>query len=524
MYNALIVDDEKMIRNGIRVIIPWAKIGIGEVFMAADGTEALAIVEEKRPDILLTDIRMADMNGLMLIEKIRETNSDMRILVLTGYDSFEYAQRCLRLQVQDFILKPVDEDALTEALRRQVDALKAKVEESQKHRLMMRFQSVQDQNRLEQTMRGAVCGRLHDGALARLLQDYDYRADRQMQAVLVLPSLAPEQRGDSELFLALSIKELCFDMFDSRRQGITFEDDCGRIVVAAFVHNEFDEVLERVEQLSRLVENECGCTVRAVLGSVAAGIADLASSYREAVSFSDRVPAQSGEIFQTGCGGRRLKLFNEVLGEIRQAICSNTGDAEKMARSFSAFEAATLSYNLSNSYVRRCCFDIAAGAYYAHIAATDNSVDNRLNALLTSLQGCSREEACGITGTFIGQLADSGRQSTHEIVSTSIQYIRDHLSEDLSVSKIAKQLYVNANYLSRLFKKTTGEGCNEYIVRKRVEKAQSLLQTTNLKTGKIASLVGYRDANYFSLAFKKYSGMSPTAYREKAQGEMAQSG
>ena len=108
-------------------------------------------------------------------------------------------------------------------------------------------------------------------------------------------------------------------------------------------------------------------------------------------------------------------------------------------------------------------------------------------------------------------------ENVHHIITEAKYYIEKHLTEDLSVSSIAASLYITPNYFSRLFKRVTKEGCNEYIVRKRIEKAKSLLQTTSLKTGKIAMMVGYRDTNYFSLAFKKQTGKSPTKYREEMQ-------
>ena len=109
-------------------------------------------------------------------------------------------------------------------------------------------------------------------------------------------------------------------------------------------------------------------------------------------------------------------------------------------------------------------------------------------------------------------------KNVHDIITKAKHYIDEHLAEDLSVSSIAASLYITPNYFSRLFKRVMKEGCNEYIVRKRIEKAKSLLETTSLKTGKIAMMVGYRDTNYFSLAFKKHTGKSPTKYREEVQG------
>lgn len=120
---ALIVDDEKMIRIGIQKVIRWEEIGIEQVFTAASGKEAYEIVEEEKPEIMVTDINMAEMSGLDLIELVKSIVPEMRIIVLTGYDRFEYARQCLRLSVQEFLLKPIDEEVLTQTLKKQVQYL-----------------------------------------------------------------------------------------------------------------------------------------------------------------------------------------------------------------------------------------------------------------------------------------------------------------------------------------------------------------------------------------------------------------
>ena len=142
----------------------------------------------------------------------------------------------------------------------------------------------------------------------------------------------------------------------------------------------------------------------------------------------------------------------------------------------------------------------------------------KLDALAKGLMSASKEEACEVTRMFISQLLGQGEENVHDIITKAKHYIDEHLAEDLSVSSIAASLYITPNYFSRLFKRVMKEGCNEYSVRKRIEKAKSLLETTSLKTGKIAMMVGYRDTNYFSLAFKKHTGKSPTKYREEVQG------
>ena len=159
MYRVLIVDDEKMIRMGIRKVIQWEKLGVEQVFTAASAREALQILEEQGPQIMITDIQMSEMSGLELIEEARKRQPELRVLVLTGYDSFEYARQSLRLKVQDFFLKPVDETDLSDAIEGQIRSLERKKAEAQSSLLAQRTRGVAEQMRLEAQMR--EIGRAH---------------------------------------------------------------------------------------------------------------------------------------------------------------------------------------------------------------------------------------------------------------------------------------------------------------------------------------------------------------------------
>ena len=138
-----------------------------------------------------------------------------------------------------------------------------------------------------------------------------------------------------------------------------------------------------------------------------------------------------------------------------------------------------------------------------------------LEMFLISIKNAEKDDMFLLTRDFIERLLNQEGQMEEGIVSQAKAYIHEHLTENISVASIASELYVTPNYFSRLFKSVTGEGCNDYIVRKRIEKAQNMLVSTNMKAGKIAVIVGYNDANYFSLAFKKHTGYSPTQYRER---------
>lgn len=515
VYRALIVDDEKMIRQGIEKMIPWESIGVDEVFTADSGESALAVIAREDPDIMLTDICMTEMDGLSLIEKANELSPAMRIIVLTGYDNFEYVQKCCRMNVQDFILKPADEDELSRVIGAQVEELDKLRGIEQYQKVMRRAQGVAEQLRLEQELRGLLSGRLAPEELGDLFEEYQYRADQPLQVVIIVPTLDSDTgwREYADL-LTMSVKNTCIELFDSRHEGITFEDDDGQIVLALFSDKNIPEDAgERMEKLGSLLRNEFDFTPRIVIGGAVEGFAGLATSYHDALLLL-REAGPFREVVQSGGAERRLQVFSEAFGELKRAITSSADSLEKTMRAFSAFTTAVESYNLSASMTRRCCFEIACAIYYNNVCETGEHIDGKLTALLGSLLVCSREEACRFTRTFVEQLFGGGDAESHEIVSSAKQYIAEHLAEELSVASIAAMLYISPNYFSRLFKRVTGDGCNEYIVRKRMEMAKSLLISTNFKTGKIAGLVGYRDTNYFSLAFKKHCGASPTVYRE----------
>ena len=212
-----------------------------------------------------------------------------------------------------------------------------------------------------------------------------------------------------------------------------------------------------------------------------------------------------------------MNIFQDIYAELKDIMCNNIGNTEYVLKAFRTFKRASESYNLSRQTVRRLCFELASSIYFAYLGEAGETEGGKLDALSKSLRSASREEACEVTEMFLSQMLGSQEENVHEIVAKAKYYISEHLTEDLTVSNIALSLYITPNYFSRLFKRVTKEGCNEYIVRKRIEKAKSLLDTTTLKVGEIAMMVGYRDTNYFSLAFKKHTGKSPTKYREELQ-------
>ena len=517
MYKILIVDDEKMIRMGMKNAIDWMKIGIDEVFTAASGNEVLEILKKEEPQIMVTDIQMTEMTGLELIKAAREVVPELRVIVLTGFDNFEYARQSLRLQVQDFFLKPIDEDDLSDAIEKQLKEIKKLEDDEKEQARLWRSQGSVAQMRLEQCMRNLVHEKNNKEMQLYILQkDFRFDIKQKMSLILLEQGMYAESRDDGK-FRAMSVKNVCMSMIDSRNMGITFTDEDGTIAIVCFEKDDGDSVLEKTEELSDVLKDEFEGKPKITVGSTVQGFENLVISYNDARYLLEHERENIQDIIQTMGAQNKKKMFWDIYSELRNIMISNIGNTALVMKAFNTFSKATESYNLSPTIVRRCCFEIASSLSFAYMEDSGEMSDGKLDALSKSLASVGREEACEITRMFIDQIPGNEEENVHYIISNAKHYIDEHLAEDISVSSIATNLYITPNYFSRLFKRITGEGCNEYIVRKRIEKARSLLETTSIKTGKIAMMVGYRDTNYFSLAFKKHTGKSPTKYREEMQ-------
>lgn len=518
MYKALVVDDERIIRQGIRMAVPWERLGIGEVFIAASGQEAFEIFKKELPDIMITDIRMTEVTGLELISNIREMNKNMKIIVLTGYDSFDYARECLRMRVEEFLLKPVDEDYLIKTIEKLVKDLDDAREEEAAQKQSSRIRGVAEQSNLEGLMNDYIMNReVSREDTARLQELYECDEKTLLRLALLIPAIDWNGKidDDNASLTRITMKSLIISVVDAQNQGITFETPDGCLAVVLWVPEKTDQMESLIEEFTELITQECGIGLKVVLGGKAEGFGQLYTSYNEAIMLLEQKKDPVQKVLERRETKSRLELFREIYEELKTFMSSNLGSTDKVLRAFDAFCAATDSYNISDAYVRKCCYEIASSVNFSYLVDSgDNSVDT-VHSLMNALVTANRKEACEITRRFLEKLLEDEDQEGNEIICKVKCYICENLSRDISVASIAETFYLTPNYFSRLFKRVTGEGCNEYLVRKRIEQAKSLLETTNIKSGQIACMVGYRDTNYFSLAFKKYVGVSPTQYRKE---------
>lgn len=515
MYKILIVDDEKMIREGIRKVINWRQLGIDTVTLAGSGTEALQKMGEEKPDILLTDISMAKMTGLELIEQALVLYPELRVLVLTGYDSFEYARKALRLKVQDFLLKPVDEEVLTEAIQNQVAALQEMSLQKKAEKERRRITGVKEQAQFEKNLRDLLHNRNTHQCSSFLEENYEGFCKESMSAAVLSMPLGAGMEEELGMLLYRQVLSFSVSFIDDKEYGVSIWDDDGKtLVVILFIERCGSDGVDVIQDLCGIIKNELGHAPRSAIGNLVTGYQTLSRSYQEALCLLENQQERKNEVVLSKFIKNRNRMFQDIFDNICSQMCHNISNSTNIMGLFDSFLQAVDTYNLSDAYTRKCCYTIITSLYYAYTEAGALAPGQSLDSFVQSLTGASGKMACEMTQHYLVKML-SKDEEVHDIVSKAKYFVNQHLSEELSVSLIAESQFVSPNYFSRLFKRITGEGCNEYIVRKRMEKARMLLETTNFNAGKIAKMVGYHDSNYFSITFKKHFGMSPTFYRNK---------
>jgi two-component system response regulator YesN len=523
MFKILIVDDEKLIRMGIKNAMPWESMRIDTVYMAASAREAGEIIREHQPDIMITDISMSEMTGLQLVEQLRTDSCKMRIIVLTGFDRFDYARQALQLQVHDFLLKPIDEDELKASILRQVNELERQQAQQASDQLATRSKGMRRQSRVEMTLQRLLRGEpLAEAEQREFLQENSLDWGCVLRVGILIPELKLTEDDENARFHEWTIKNICMGLIDEQNAGITFSDEQGRILLVFFCTGERNDEEDNAKQLLEILKDELNVSPRLVLGSRASGFGNLQVSYQDALFALEHEQAGLHELLKTNVDRKQEDMFQSVFFEFRQAMVKSIGNSEQMLHVLDRFQTAIKSYNLSGKFARSCCFELASAVYFSYGSDTGSFTTENLYALMQSLNTVDRDQVCDVTARFLLKMFNCEDGEEHELVRKAKHIIHSRLAEDLTVANLAAELYITPNYLSRLFKRVSGEGCNEYIVRKRIEKAKSLLETTTLKTGEIADMVGYHDMNYFSLAFKKHVGVSPTKYRDMVQNQNAE--
>jgi two-component system response regulator YesN len=532
MYKIIIADDEDNVREGIRDSLKWNELGFELVGDFVNGREVLQFFEQLQPDVVLTDINMPLMDGLEVTRYLYEHYPQTKIVILTGYDEFEYAQQALKLKVHDYILKPNTSAELSQILA------KVKADLDDEHR------KVEDLSKLKQQLRESlplvrerflnqlIIGELRESKLEDKLSylDIDLSGNHYVVAVIdvddhgELQQFYPE--SESEL-LYFAVCNISGEIITREKNGIVFQNNNETTIVILFgeeIEALRDKAMRIFEEINQSVREYLRFTVSIGIGDICSSLHNIHHSHKKASSALD---------YRFFLGKDRIIHIGDMEGQDKMSIPYDKRWERKLMTSLKSgtqLEIASIVEkiieNLKESYLPmdRC---------YIHIQQIIVSILDMMEEL--EIHETSYDSASSPLTEIYGlktldEVEDWLKryclQTTSLILETrnnackmqalkAEAYIKENYADaDMSMDKVCKYLVLSISYFSLIFKNHTGETFISYVTRIRVEKAMELLKCTDLKTYEIADRIGYTDPHYFNLIFKKATGMTPTMYRK----------
>jgi two-component system, response regulator YesN len=533
MYKILIVDDEPEVREGIRDSIRWNEHGFELVGDCADGREALEAVERLKPDLVLSDIYMPFMDGLELTREIAQHHPFTKVIILTGYDSFDYAQQALRLKAYDFILKPITAGEI----RTLLDKVKLDMDEES----MIREEMTRLQHQLSQSLlllKERFLERLVTASLP--LDEIRERSDyfqihwlpSSQYIVLVLDADDFGDLGtgpielDSELlrFAGFNIVSEIMD----RNTGITFRTREERTVVILCGPQEdqlYESAYKVAEQFQQCIKRYMKYTFTVGVGRVCGSLDRLALSYKGAVSALD---------YRFLLGKNRIISIVDMEGSSDMGIPElNAEWSRELGSAIKAGALGEVETRIEQMISSLKSARTPVEACYLHIQKVIVLLMNAVQELggneisLFTKWGITLADSYDIKTLdeierwlkgIVKQVAEFVSEQRSDMtklqVMRAVDYIEaEYSNEEMSLQHVCRHVLMSASYFSSIFKQHTGETFVEYLTRVRIEKAKELLRDTDMKINDVAEKAGYQPS-YFNRIFKKQEGVTPSQYRE----------
>lgn len=513
MYKVLLVDDEKIILNGISRIVKWGDAGTELVGTASNGIEAIDFIAQQLPDIVVSDIRMPGMDGLTLVEKVYEQFPQIRFVMLSGFSDFDYAKRAMRFGVQHYLLKPCNEAQIEEALREVVaDLRQSEGREQFVQQLKDGLQKVMPHVKaqfLEEFVTNKTYGH-EDWDYYGALFNLDFH-DKHVRLLLF------ELEGVYEYEHLFAVKNIAEDIIDRAMISTTV----GKHVLLLLEEDgDIAQLYEHISEIRQTFQRFYKLDLTIAI-SEAGEMIKARTLYKQTLEcLSHRFYLGEGSLIAASdiykmmdtTELRELRFDEEQLmmhiksGSVQEVL-------EQIDQFFHQLRDMRFDMAMAKSYV--------IPSYMAMIRLTHaESLAMYMNKLLQLLQldtlPSIQQMFRGVASEIAQFNYDKNKKQHNAIVTKVLKVIEEHIADpELSLNWVANQmLYMNADYLGKLFKKETGEKFSNYVIQLRVTKAANLIaRHQDVKIFEIAEQLGFGDnPQYFSQVFKKVVGCTPSEY------------
>ncbi|MEK0316343.1 response regulator transcription factor [Cohnella sp. 56] len=515
MHKIVIVDDEPSIREGLAQLLDWTSLGYKIAGLAASGKEALRQYEDIRPDLMIVDIRMPGMDGLELIRELKRRADDLQVLVLSGYADFDYARRAISLGVTNYLLKPVDEDELSDNLKTVAQLLDDKAKKRGKA------------GRAALADRGAWLGELLTGqaSAAQWQAELSGRGMEEESYQIMLVDVSCET-GEATCVQQKILERLAV-FYEQPGAGVVFKAGAhiGLLLGASRLR---DSNRRRLLTALRDWTESSSCSTAVAAGERIRRAADIPHSYATArCRLQQRFFYDGAEYIDEETAGRLpAPVPGPVEPQLLQAVTErlylavSTGNISRVAPLVEALGSLMLDAGAGEIELKARFVQLLAGLLEklsarhpaARLASEMHAA--RLPAIHGAAGYASMLSQIAQLLTEAARQADDGTGERQ--IRKITQLIDSHYRDNLKLEKLAEAFNYNPAYLGKLFKTVTGESFNTYLDKVRIDQAKRLLRA-GLKVYEVAEQVGYANPDYFHGKFRKYVGQSPTSYRSQLE-------
>lgn len=512
MYRILIADDEAIIREGIKCLLDWEGLGFTIAGEASNGEQAYQEILRLCPDVALLDIRMPGMSGLDAIREIRDAGYEGRIIILSGYSDFKYAQEAIHYGVHSYLTKPVDEEELEAALlsiKEQLDAEALENSTNEHYRDTIHSSIIKDLLLGTADLSGIKLS--------------DFHLDSPVYQVVIYEKYSHNTQDVSYSFSdLLRVTNQDNNSFDH----LTLQYNDVLLLKGDFAIQKFNEFLERYEREHRPQKGSPLDSLFITYGKCVHALNEIPESYADALELMHRRFFCDQEQHTIGYMDLPKFINNQPLNH--DAFLKNY--APKLINYLQAFNRSMVAETLNEISQELYTASDSINSIKLLLADLFLQVKEQMNHLYSHAEIPFPNNADIIrsieskyylyeiilffTEQFEIVISSIGNSTRDSVLDDILNYINHNYANNITLENIAPLFGYNSSYLGKIFSKRMGENFNSYVDHIRIEKSKELLLNESLKVYNVAERVGYRNVDYFHIKFKKYVGQSPAEFRK----------
>lgn len=537
MYKLMIVDDELLMRVGIRSMLDWEEYNFYVVGEAGNGKEALELALEVTPDLIITDIKMPIMDGLQLIQESSRVLKTCKYVILSNFDEFDYVKTALKLGATDYLIKSeITETSLIELLTTIEQKLQSENVNPTNTPTMAQDYSKSLRHLKDSFFQDVVSGFISEKDIVTKAEELHFRirSDQLVVIKFIVNYYEDAKRKyveKGEKLLRFSILNIMEEIIPSKWEKEIFVENSSEYWVIVNVLSESKSVHADLNKLC----NKLLSSIRDFMNlSLTAGVSTIVSGFQCIRKACQEAESALRQGFFTGSNqilyyedvirAPARKEVNGILNPEQERDFLKlwiSKDNKKAADFLEGIRSELETVRADENSIRRQ-YIMVLETMHSHVSRATE----RANPSFTEkspyeivLKGEYWEDIHQDILAHIAYYFKTDSQFMQELTYTdlAIELIDKYYAEDISLQSIASQINVNPSYLSRLFKQDKGENFISYLTRVRIEHAKAYLMSRELRVYEIADKVGYHNYTYFSKIFKKTVGHSPEEYRERLQ-------